>query len=846
MPLKDCLADIVKAGQGKFNAAEADEMLTHLEKVREDLKRRGDPELAQALQKYAANAAKAKLTEAQRKRRQKIVNILAARRLLADVDALTTQGLSPFQAFLVAVRGEESARVGSRASVERGRAAFTGEFVGPVVAAIDADPQLATLLRRRAWDGRARPELAEFLARVEREMETATGGAPSPQAVTGDARAKRLADVLTTQLERARVEANRLGADVGQLDGYTPHQHDAWRIARAPAERWLSTIKEELDIPRSFPGATPAQVDNALLWMRDRIIAGDDIDPLAHTLPAGAKPPQNIANLLSRSRSLHFNPGGWERYAREFGGGDVLTASMKKLEETGRAASLMDRLGASPSTVVQAAADELAGRVRNAGGMTAAKKRDIDRLRKIMASPTMRVALGLERGVHSEMAATIGSVARTWEQASKLGGAVLSAGTDPMLNYLSARYRGLPAPQAAWRAFAGIFEGRGKGETRRLAALLNEGFDAFSDRLTSAYADAEAMPGRASAVSNLIFRLQGLAGWTDIGRSVGTRMILREAGEWARKPMDQLRERERNVLQRHGITPAEWDAMRQGGELVDGRRLLTPAAIEGLPDAAVAGALRPGEAAEDAKRRLARVYRGLIADEVSGAILEPGIGTRAITTGGLERGTLTGEGLRAMMLFKSFPIEFTRRVLGRTVFAQPGNARGQRLARTAASVGEMMAVLTAAGLLASWAKDVAAGKSPKELIKDGEINWKTVGAALAQSGGAGIFGDFLFAEQNRVGRGLADTMAGPLVGDVLQGVSLATSLVHGEPRASRAVNLATGLTPNLWYTRAATNALFLNALREWSAPGYLSRQDARMRRDFGQERVLPADIWSGR
>jgi hypothetical protein len=322
-------------------------------------------------------------------------------------------------------------------------------------------------------------------------------------------------------------------------------------------------------------------------------------------------------------------------------------------------------------------------------------------------------------------------------------------------------------------------------------------------------------------------------------------MIVREVGEWAAKPMSQLRVRERNVLQRHGITPAEWDALRQGRELVDGRPLLTPAAIQALPDAAVAGVLRPGETPDEARRRLARTYRGLIADEISGAILEPGIGTRAITTGGLERGTLAGEAVRALMQFKSFPIEFIRRVLMRSIFAQPGSTRAERGWRAAGSVAELIAALTAAGLLASWAKDIAAGKSPKQVVTDrGEINWKTIGAALAQSGGLGIFGDFLFAEANRVGRGLAETLGGPLAGDVAQAFGLVTELVHGEPRASRAVNLVTGLMPNLWYTRAATNVLALNALREWAAPGYLRRQETRMRRDFGQERLLPADIWS--
>jgi hypothetical protein len=121
---------------------------------------------------------------------------------------------------------------------------------------------------------------------------------------------------------------------------------------------------------------------------------------------------------------------------------------------------------------------------------------------------------------------------------------------------------------------------------------------------------------------------------------------------------------------------------------------------------------------------------------------------------------------------------------------------------------------------------------------------KTWLAALMQSGGAGIYGDFLFAQANRFGNGPLETIAGPTAGTAASIINLATRARDGEAKAADAFNLILQNNPvfplNLWYARPALDLLILNSMRESLSPGFIQRQHQRRREDFGQERIMPA------
>jgi hypothetical protein len=196
--------------------------------------------------------------------------------------------------------------------------------------------------------------------------------------------------------------------------------------------------------------------------------------------------------------------------------------------------------------------------------------------------------------------------------------------------------------------------------------------------------------------------------------------------------------------------------------------------------------------------------------------------------------------MRFLTQFKGYPIAFTQRVLGR---AYQGGAGGASAG--AAHVGSLIAGLTVMGYASMTAKDALKGYEPREFTDEqGDFRIKTITAALLQSGGLGIYGDFLFAEASRSGNSLLENLAGPIIADAAKVGTLYQKARNGEAGAGEALSAVLGSTPfySLPFVKAPLDYLILNELREAFSPGYFARQDARRRKDFGQDPLIaPSD-----
>jgi hypothetical protein len=135
-----------------------------------------------------------------------------------------------------------------------------------------------------------------------------------------------------------------------------------------------------------------------------------------------------------------------------------------------------------------------------------------------------------------------------------------------------------------------------------------------------------------------------------------------------------------------------------------------------------------------------------------------------------------------------------------------------------------------------YAKDILKNRTPRTFTGDLENDSKLMFAAMAQGGGLGIYGDFLFGEFSRYGRSALSTLAGPTLGQVDDVAELWTRFRTGEDLAAQTVRMAINNTPfqNLFYTRTALDFMFLYQLQETVNPGYLSRMENRIMRENNQ------------
>ena len=122
------------------------------------------------------------------------------------------------------------------------------------------------------------------------------------------------------------------------------------------------------------------------------------------------------------------------------------------------------------------------------------------------------------------------------------------------------------------------------------------------------------------------------------------------------------------------------------------------------------------------------------------------------------------------------------------------------------------------------------------------INSKIFWAALAQGGGLGLYGEFLFGEVNRFSNSKLETLAGPAISTAASLLDLLSQARPGEDfRAAQAVNLGLRNLPfgNLWYSKGALDYLLIYHIQEALNPGFLARREQRLRHEEGREYFIP-------
>jgi hypothetical protein len=859
---RECIDTIKAAGKGLLDD---DQVLELVERVQARLDRaRAERQAARAdvtLREGLRQDAEALRLEAALARKHAALTVLARQRVLGQVALMRQQGLDPRRAFLAVLEGSARGIQGARASVAAAQGGYRASYLGQMFTALDElGPGVIAALR----DGEA------FQDQVVREMRAlGKGGQVKGAPVSGNALAQQVAQVFARVADLSRRDLNRLGGMVGDLEGWTPQAHDRDRIARAGRDAWIETILPRLDLERSFPDAAGDEkaVRGILAELFDSITSNvDRVAPERDQALAASRvtPTPNLARTLSRHRTLHFRDAdAWLDYRRQFGTGHIFDAMIGHLERAARIAGQMEVLGPNPAFTLQTALDAVRLDIRNDPAIPPEAKEALAAPLTLQGSGGIASAYaevqGLTFGIGgSKTAAHIMSEMRAWQGAAKLAGAfITSVFSDPWIQAAHQKFLGRGWGNAIAGQVSEMLAGVASADRRRMGWQLGQGFDTLAQTITSSYFVHDGQPGVMQRLLTWTMRYQGLAWITDNMRSAGARMMAEQLGQAAGVPWSRIDAPLRHALGLHNIGEAEWAAISQAkARHAGGKAFITPDAVRDLPDQAIVPLLgerlsraeeaarkRGGdqEAAEmrarligDERRRLEIALHRYINDELrSFAVLEPGAQVRRVTLNGTQRGTYAGEALRMLATFKSFPVGFTLGPLARQWHGGPAQ-RSAGIGNIAMLIGGL-AVL---GYAAMTAKDFVRGYEPRD-----PTNLKTILAALLQSGGLGIYGDFLFGEANRFGGSTLATVAGPVIGEAASLVDLAQRARSGEASAAEALNWLLRNTPfiNLWYVRPALDYAILNEMRDAVSPGFIQRQQLQRYRDYGQD-PLP---WGG-
>lgn len=860
MRKQDCIAAVRQAGASELEAREIVDMLLE-QKAR--LRESGDLSPQNLSRAWTSTSEGMKRQQAVQRRRT-VLGLIRYREMAGFIDSVKAQGFSALDGIQAMLVGISKRFDGARHSISALRNGIFKSWISPMLTELEAVGDGAALRLMR--------ENKAFHDSIFLEMREPGS--------TGDENARAIADIFNRYMEQSRVQLNAAGADIGHLEGWTPQNHDPYKLlagGEAGRRKWIDFMMSRLDLERTFDG----------VGLMDKARARELLEGVYKTLTVGKNPrlpgdftgggssvsgPRNLASSMGKSRVLHFKDAASAlEYHDAYGRGNILDAMLWHMEQDARALALMQRLGPNPQFTLERLLkrEQLALKEDKTLSPEEIKRRDKELsnafspgiIRQGKVAHWLAELSGETSWAVNPTLARVGAVLRATQSLSKLGGASLSAVSDAFTKAASMRVNGETWPGAMAKSLGQYFQGYG-GEKREVARQCGAFCDNIRGEICARWDDASGMPGVIANLQDKLFRWSGLNWITERGKAGYTLWLSGHLGEVAGKSFDQLDAPRRAMLQYHGVRPERWEAMRKmSRQAEDGKTYFTPEASAGLTDADLMPLLP--EYLRNAPpnvqaRELVRIRDSLrfdsmamLADETAFAIIEPDDATRAFMRQGTRPGTVAGELWRAMMQFKSFPIAYMQRILGGRRWIRGDRQQGMRYgarnlpgaARDALTrdMGGLMGFVLSSmafGYAAMTLKDIAKGREPRSLAH--KETWL---AACMQSGGLGIFGDFLLGKVNRFGNSFAETAVGPLGGLAGELVTVGGQLVRGElvDAGEDALRLAMNNTPfiNLWYTRAALDWALLYHVREMQSPGTLRRMERRMKKEFGQEFLFP-------
>lgn len=850
----DCMG-IVQTVSGVSNL-EAREILEEAAKRRDELAASGKLQGAERdLARWGSDRAQEAKVASALQRKHAALNILKRKELDRRIEKFIDATGNVKEAFLSILVGSHKKVEDARKSVFSTRVAISHTWMGSMFNELGERPHVMKLLERDKT----------FLDQVVREMhEIKPDGKPG---ITGNDDARFVAGVFGKYTEGARIRLNEAGAFIRKLDGWVPQSHDASKLIKSGQSEWVRFALDHLDMERSFPEASRDEAEKILEEVYDNIITGKDrrVSPGESGEFQG---PRNLARSMGKSRVLHFRDAdSFLAYHERFGRGSIMTSILNHLDMSARKLSLMEMLGPNPETMLKSLMESERRRIRESD----LPPKEMERRIKSVSADLSKRNGAIGRAFSEVMGETlipenvtwakIGSGVRAVQSMAKLGGAALSSIADLMTYAMNARHNGINLFEAYGKALESVFHGKSEGEIREISHLLGTMYDGMLGDISARWNAQDNMPGKMSELMNTFFKFSGLTYWTDALKSGYSRMLSSHLGEHAGMSWQELPDTIKGVLGYHGLTERHWEAIRSAVRTTDGKRYLLPEKIGSVSNDLIDGlemerieklreTMKLGQSKDpsvnagrlsdfedrvekirhEARKKLETDLMAFFSDETRYAVIEPDDRTRMAMVQGTRPGSIMGELARFITQFKSFPIAYYQRNLSGKRFMQPG--RGADLP----GITHLIAGSLVLGYAAGVAKDLAKGRTPKDPTK-----FETWMAAAIQSGGAGIYGDFLLAKYDRFGGTPVETAAGPTAGTVGELIKISSDALRGKADWGDAFHLGMNNTPfiNLWYTRAALDYSVLFHVREMISPGTLARSEKRMRDEYNQQYVIP-------
>ena len=438
---------------------------------------------------------------------------------------------------------------------------------------------------------------------------------------------------------------------------------------------------------------------------------------------------------------------------------------------------------------------------------------------------------------------------RSSEIATKLGSVVLSKPSD--MSFYS---------QTMTRAGASFLQSMGWAadhlanladpQRRAAARMWGAGLRQFKGRVVAPWVTDDARPGRMAYMAAQSQRFNGFSQFNTGFESLIVGGLQQLLGSNAEKGFYEIDNEVRQRLLQYEIEEPEWNIFRQAhaGLAEDGEKYWTHDAFDQLAKE------QPDLASQIYRTK--SLFAGFFHDQMRLGLNEPTarmemaarapFATMGLSGPILKKGEFWGEIAASLFQFK----KFVGQAFGRHFIP----AFSSMMRGDAGPMVQLLMTGALTGYLSMQMKAFSKGvipRTPQQLIDEhpgmstAEAWTKVWGAALAQGGGLGLYGDYLFGELDRNNKEFdATSFMGPAAGQATQVLQAFQHAITGndlDPETGHRMlwgelaRLTGSNIPviNTWYTRLAIDYLLLWRLQEAASPGYLARYQSKQQQQAG-------------
>tara|TARA_R100001480_G_scaffold2629_2_gene7348 strand:+ start:1603 stop:3954 length:2352 start_codon:yes stop_codon:yes gene_type:complete len=613
---------------------------------------------------------------------------------------------------------------------------------------------------------------------------------------------QKFAQQLSGLFHTIRRDFNKAGGMIHKLDDWTlPQRHDrAAILAKGKDEAeskklWKEHITPLLDRKKMTNNKgkvlNDEELDKSLDYVFDSIITGG-----LNKLKDFEAPKLNgkLSRSKSHERFLHFKDGeSWLTYQDHYGRGDVFTLITDHIHTYSNDIAQMELLGTNPTVTFE----QLVNQIRKETGQAPVSDS--------FSRAVFNNVSGKTNGGELTSLADFGQSARNVTSAGLLGNAFISSVADVGYIAITANYNNIGVVKVFNRQFS-LMDPSNEAD-RILAVKLGLIADAWTGRAASnsRYADIYGTGWTAKAAEG-VMRGSVLTSWTDSGRKAFGMEFSAMLAENFHKGIDELHPDVQRAFEMYGIKKQHWDTFRKQ----------TPIIHKGVVFA-------------DMTKSGGGKFHQMVLSETDFAVPTPDARVKAIMNGGLERGSVSGQGMRFGTMYKSFLTTIATTHFYRAAYQA---SLGQKLAYA----GTILASTTIMGGVAVQLKDIAKGREPRK------VDEKFLVAAFLQGGGASLLGDFVFSDHNRYGDSIGKTLAGPALGlvDDVSGLVFGNiqSAIQGEDTSVTGdlSKMGKKLAPDTWYLQLVTHEM-INQLAALADPEQKQKElrvIAKREKDYGQ------------